>query len=119
VIILVTGSRTWSDVELIKNELFHAVGTEHPKDIWIRHGKCPRGADLIAHQIAVFNGWNVFVHPADWERYGKRAGFVRNAEMTKLGANKCLAFIENNSPGATMCADLAEEAGIPVTRIYK
>jgi YspA, cpYpsA-related SLOG family len=111
--VLVTGSRDWTDVGTI----FVAL-TEHarPGDTLVS-GACPTGADWIAEDIWRELGWGpIERHPADWEKYGKRAGFLRNQRMVDLGATVCLAFIRNGSKGASMTARLAQEAGIPVKR---
>ena len=118
--ILVTGSRTWTDRGQINGALDELL-REH-RSLVIVHGACSRGADALA--VAwVMDRWTFAeadvrheAHPADWKRLGKRAGFVRNAEMVDLGADVCLAFIRNNSRGATHTANLAEKAGIPVRR---
>lgn len=51
-------------------------------------------------------------YPADWKRYGKSAGYRRNAEMVKLGADFYIVFILDESPGSTHTYDLAKKAGI-------
>jgi hypothetical protein len=48
--------------------------------------------------------------------YNPQAGLARNRLMVELGADICLAFVRNGSRGASHCAALAEEAGIPVRR---
>lgn len=114
--ILVTGSRTWTDEKEIARALFeewwHAG---EPRDVTLVHGTA-RGADVLAAKIAVGQGWKVEPHPADWERYGNRAGYIRNSEMVNSGVDVCVAFILDGSKGATMCAALASNAKVP-TRV--
>lgn len=113
--ILVTGSRNWTDEALIRAALRQqAVGTEGQPKVVV-HGAA-RGADRIAHQIALEFGWTADPHRADWGRFGKAAGPIRNQEMVDLGADICLAFVMEGSVGTVDCIRRAEEAGIPVVR---
>ncbi len=113
--LLVTGSRTWTDHGLIYATLLDLRDYWADPEAVLVHGAA-RGVDTIAARF--WGNWGLLVepHPADWRRHGKRAGYVRNAEMVALGADRCVAFIRDRSKGATMCADLAERAGIPVRR---
>lgn len=119
--ILVTGSRDWSDWKALTHAIFDAVDTyDH---VTVVHGACPTGADAMADWVAEnllgfmeIAGAGAERHPAQWDKYGKAAGFRRNAEMVNLGADVCLAFIKNGSGGASHTASLAEKAGIPVRR---
>lgn len=84
----------------------------------IVHGACPTGADSIANSLAREWGVTVEAHPANWKEHGRRAGFIRNAEMSELGADICLAFNRDNSSGTAMMTELTEKAGIP-TKIFR
>jgi hypothetical protein len=109
--VLVTGSRTWTAETMIRDAL-----REHcPPGAVLVTGACPRGADAIAERLWSSWGGQVERHPADWST-GRVAGLARNAAMVGLGADVCLAFIRDNSPGASHTARLAELAGIPVRR---
>ncbi len=112
--LLVTGSRDWNNYGCIAQAL---------KDIWLANGSkpmllisgaCPTGADRMAEHVWEAGGMLVERHPAEWDRFGRRAGFIRNRAMVDLGADLCVAFIRNKSKGATHTVDLAREAGIPV-----
>ena len=119
--ILITGSRDWDEDKWIT--IFDVLRTFYMnsrvgQEPTLVSGACPTGVDAMAEGIAEKWRWTIERHPADWNQYGKRAGFVRNAEMVKLGADVCLAFIKNNSKGATMTMQLAHNANIP-TKVFR
>lgn len=117
--ILVTGSRDWPDTQegwdIIYRALREAVEDEDLRDVVLVHGAA-RGADQTARKAAHFIGFGDEAHRPDWQYSGKRAGLLRNEHMVSLGADICLAFIKDNSRGASHCASLAEEAGIETRR---
>lgn len=116
--ILITGSRAWSRPDEIYHQIQEVMIEKGPdKHYVIVHGGA-MGADLMAEHCAAIManvGWNVEVeeHPADWN-LGKSAGLQRNQHMVDLGADVCLAFIRQGSPGATHCMTAAQAAHIPV-----
>ena len=69
-----------------------------------------RGADSFAAEYAKNNGLALIEHPADWERYGKRAGFVRNASIWN-DADFGIAFWDGKSQGTEHSFHLAKEQG--------
>jgi hypothetical protein len=112
--LLVTGSRTWDDPRTVEQAL-PVILTRHPVGVLLVHGACPRGADAIAAAYATRTpGYQIEAHPADWDRYGRAAGHRRNAEMIALGADGCVAFCRDTSPGSTATVRLAQAAGIPI-----
>lgn len=140
---LVTGSRSWKDPGPIERAIYDMAmeAAQLGKDLVVVHGFC-RGADKLAQGIVLrqrAHGWihiHEESHPAPWDaaciercRPGHRrrrangtdfcpaAGTYRNELMVSLGADACFAFIKDQSPGATRCAEFAEAAGIHVTPI--
>lgn len=111
--VLITGSRTWTDLAAIRTAL---AAVWHPENILVT-GACPSGADSQCEACWRAWGGQVERHPANWRRYGRSAGFHRNQEMITSGADICLAFIRDRSPGASHTARLAESAGIPTNII--
>lgn len=125
----VTGSRDFDDYFVVQNaihdayfELYDYMSIE-PQVVVFVHGKCDRGTDamcgLIVREMKAA-GFRVEVeeHPADWLRYGRAAGPIRNSEMVADGADRWLAFYKQGAGnrGTDDCACKAEAAGIPVRR---
>lgn len=119
--ILITGSRAWpaEAINEITQLLGQTISKYKKEDITIIHGACPTGVDAMANWIAWHWGLKIEQHPADWSTYGKRAGFVRNAEMVQSGVDICLAFVYNKSNGASMTVDLCKKNKIQVFIIEK
>ncbi len=122
--VLVTGSRTWNDVDQLRRQLTKTWLT-HPGPFIVVHGACPTGADDLASdwvanmQEAEMGDVREERHPANWRPNGildRSAGYRRNTEMVLTHPDLCLAFIRNGSAGATHCAATAERAGIPTRR---
>lgn len=93
--VIVTGSRTWTDYEAVRNALWAVwVGLNSPRTMFVVHGANPRGADNLADQAAVDTpNFIAERHPAEWERYGSEAGPIRNQSMVNHGADLGLAFV--------------------------
>ena len=122
--IQITGSREFTDFGQFKRALDFEIGEAYrltPGSCVVVHGGA-RGADSMV-QPAVFDlSWvEVEKHPADWERYGKSAGYRRNAEMVAKGADVCLAFFKRGAAnrGTAMMVDLCKKAGIPVKEFWE
>jgi hypothetical protein len=116
--VLVCGSRDWRDPTPIQHalaELQAAWGSFEVVD------GGARGADTLARQIAQDLNLPVREFPADWERYGKAAGMIRNQKMLDdlLEADQrlVLAFPLPQSRGTRDMIRRAEKAGVE-TRVF-
>jgi len=90
--------------------------THLPKSTVIVSGGA-RGIDREAETAARVRGMQVDIYPADWERYGKSAGFIRNQAIVE-NCDRVVAFWNGESKGTHHTIDLACERGKPVLIIY-
>ena len=121
--LLITGSRSWTDVAAIRAE-FDIVREHEGTNVHLVSGNCPNGADKICEELAAEYGWSVELHPLDWKsgpngEYNPRAGFDRNQEMVELGADFVLAFVKDNSGGAMNTVAHARKGGLPTKVIHR
>jgi hypothetical protein len=76
-----------------------------------------RGADKFGEEIAEKFNISVKRFPADWDRYGKRAGYVRNEEMAKY-ADALIAVWDGKSKGTKNMIDIAKKENLLVHIFY-
>ena len=78
-----------------------------------------RGADTLGERFANEMGLEIFRFIPDWDGLGKRAGYVRNAEMAKFAVEDgnygvLIAFWDGQSRGTKHMIDLAKRYGLEV-----
>lgn len=113
-IILVCGGRDFRDYVWVKNELDKIANLAELLDdpvTEIVHGGA-RGADSLAGDYARSVGLKETVFMANWDRHGKRAGFIRNSEMADYGPDLVIAF--PGGQGTKNMIQISSERNIPV-----
>lgn len=112
--VLICGDRNWTDVDRIKDrimELYNDTGM----DLVVIAGGC-RGADKIAEKIAKDLNLQVLIFPAEWDKFGRAAGPIRNRQMLVEGKpDMVIAFHPDisTSKGTKDMVDQALRSGIP------
>lgn len=91
------------------------VARNRNEDLIIVHGGA-RGADSICDQVCREVGVRRLIVNAEWRRYGRQAGYLRNQQMLDEhnDVEKVFAFIVSDSPGSRDMIVRARRKGIAV-----
>jgi len=109
--ILVCGGRDFNNQAIFNQAMEHYI----PKTTLVIHGAA-KGADTLADNWAKENGLPIEAYPANWDKYGKRAGYIRNVQMLNEGKpDMVIAF--PGGKGTEMMINLAHAAKVPVWEI--
>ena len=121
--VIIAGSRDFDDFPKLMNSSIEILtGISKKRNdldrIRIISGTA-RGADKLGEQYAKIAGYELSKFPADWDGLGKRAGYVRNAEMAKFAVEDdnygvLIAFWDGQSRGTKHMIDLANKYGLEV-----
>ena len=112
---IVAGSRTFTDYAVLKKKLDFLFSQYSPEEVTIISGTA-MGADQMGERWAKEFGCKLIQCPADWDKYGKQAGYLRNAQMAEM-ATHCVVFIKDNSKGSMHMVNIAAEKGL-ILRAY-
>lgn len=114
--LIVAGSRTFTDYSKLKASLDNLLKNTDKKDVTIISGAA-NGADSLGERYAKENQLKLEIYKADWERFGKSAGYIRNKEMADVATHLCL-FWDGVSKGSKHMLDIAKEKGLEI-RVIK
>lgn len=122
--VIMAGGRDYDNEQLMHDQAYYFMRNLEVELIitggqktWHKGKKKFIGADYQAKLFAEKKGIQHKEFPADWDRYGNRAGFIRNTAMGEVGTH-LLAFWDGKSRGTKMMIDIARRKGIPVEIVF-
>ena len=113
--VLVCGGRDFNDYDILADTLVGLLGQYGLKDVIFISGRA-HGADRLGERFAKANNCELLVFPADWNKFGKAAGFIRNQQMIDEGKPDLVVAL----PGGRGTADMVRRAkkhGIEVAEV--
>lgn len=115
--VIIAGSRTITDKHKVY-PIFSKILTylvsqlSSPLNIEIVSGGA-RGIDTLAESFAELWKISFKKFPANWDKYGKSAGYIRNVEMADY-ADVLIAVWDGKSKGTSHMIDIAKKKGLEV-----
>lgn len=109
--LLVSGSRTITDRAKVFQALDFMISEMLMGDeVTIIEGGA-KGVDSLARLYAIERKIPYEEHPADWDKNGRAAGYVRNVEMVKE-ADVALIIWDGKSKGTAHAMKICEKKGV-------
>ena len=103
--LIIAGSRTITNIDIVSMHMGNYIAG-YGKFTLIS-GTAP-GVDSLAEDVARIRGIAIERYPANWDRDGKAAGYIRNVQMAET-ATALLAIWDGKSKGTKHMIDIAIE----------
>jgi hypothetical protein len=114
--VIIAGGRDFNDYKLLQKECDYLLQNLVGKyDIVIISGAA-KGADTLGERYARIRGFRLKRMPADWDKYGKSAGYRRNVDMANA-ADACICFWDRYSKGTSHMINIALAKGLQLVEI--
>ena len=111
--IVIAGCRDYENYDEAKKFIdFCLLNIRRGNEIIIVSG-CASGADAIGERYAEENGFKIEKYPADWEKYGRSAGPLRNELMAKI-SDYVICFWDTKSKGTKSMINFAIKYNKPI-----
>ena len=111
--VVIAGCRDYNNYDEAKRYIdFYLSETRKQNQIIIISGMA-NGADKIGEMYAKENVFKVERYPAEWGKYGKSAGPIRNRQMAEA-CDFVICFWNGDSPGTRSMIELAKKYDKPI-----
>ncbi len=130
--IIIAGGRDFNDYKFLKESVLDIMfslecrntktGIGNTSRLKERHliefvSGTAKGADTLGEKFAQEGDYTVKRFPANWDLYGKRAGFIRNDQMAKYAMEDnnygvLIAFWDGKSHGTEYMINSAKKHGL-------
>lgn len=110
--IIVAGSRGFYDYDFFSTQMKEIIA-EIKGNFIFYSGMASTGADKLIVDFCKNEGYLYHPYPADWDRFGKGAGYVRNNIMAST-ATWLIAFHDGKSNGTAHMIKVAKENGLRI-----
>lgn len=101
--VIIAGGRDFTEFELLYSSCKTILENKDVEEIV---SGCAKGADRAGELYAEFHKIPIKKFPAEWDKYGKSAGYRRNKDMAEY-ADVLIAFWNGESKGTKHMIDLA------------
>lgn len=115
--VVIAGTRNFDNYKLLCQWCDYMLQNYDASQVIIISGGA-RGADALGERYANERGMGLITKPADWNRFGKSAGYIRNEEMAKLG-DALILFWDGQSRGSKHMLDLAKKYNIANIQVVR
>lgn len=108
--VIIAGGRDYTNFQQLTLTMDALL--KYKADVTIISGGA-RGADSLGERYAKLRGYACIVIKPDWDKYGKRAGYLRNDDMLGV-ASAAVCFWNGISRGTSHMINITTRSGKPL-----
>jgi ABC-type enterochelin transport system substrate-binding protein len=108
--VIIAGGRNFNDYDKLRESCDNILINQ--EEVEVVSGTSS-GADTLGERYAQEKGYKIEKFPAQWDLYGKSAGYKRNQQMAEY-ADGLIAFWDGKSKGTKHMIDIATNKGLKV-----
>jgi hypothetical protein len=111
--VIIAGSRGFSNYKLLREQCNKFLREKRKTSNIIIVSGHARGADTLGEEYAQDEGLDLEIYLAQWDKFGKSAGYRRNEQMAEV-ADALIAFWDGSSRGTKHMIDIMNKKNLLV-----